>query len=552
MTDSLRKVFLQKVELPKTEESDQFKRCLTICGLPKLLSAGMRFQFRSNRDQSFCEFLAERLKHAAPEHTTFGDKEKKELKKCAAAVRWLGKDTQQKIYKNLSTNSSQPVPAADNIQYWCESLRLKIKVAQSSTTQSSAQSTSSTPSSTSIEPPPSTLSSASIKSPPSTQSPAPPDIDDANINTKVQVSPIEKIKPINNKAEFQDRMCATIPPGDILAKNAITELINSCEDDNWNQFQDCYNRFEKALTDLLCIQDKDEFETTLTEKNAEIFTLYRRLFELMSPKTTDYHSVYDRYKNVLPAQATLVQIPSREDNKLGYIHANRINSRVIAMQGPLEETTKDVYELFRQEKCNVAISIGEPIVEGREKFFPWWEQTKSPGYTVQSIRQETIDTTHDVLDEKGVTVPNIKHKIDIRKVTITYPDKDTKEIIHIHCPTWQDYATIPYEVTALILEHAALHANGAPIPIHCSAGIGRTGALCLSESIQHQLNTNPSQLNFAREAFNLRVMRPGMVQEASQLKSILQFTHTQMAQNKMSHTHPTAPLPNNPHPIPNQ
>eukprot|EP00747_Dinoflagellata_sp_TGD_P180377 gnl/TRDRNA2_/TRDRNA2_32732_c0_seq2.p1 gnl/TRDRNA2_/TRDRNA2_32732_c0~~gnl/TRDRNA2_/TRDRNA2_32732_c0_seq2.p1 ORF type:complete len:211 (-),score=22.36 gnl/TRDRNA2_/TRDRNA2_32732_c0_seq2:48-680(-) len=122
-------------------------------------------------------------------------------------------------------------------------------------------------------------------------------------------------------------------------------------------------------------------------------------------------------------------------------------------------------------------------------------------------------------------IPGVKD--GIRRVIEVHFDGDSWELTQLHHPGWDDCGAVPRsEALSLV---ASLSANfpqsqaSAPILVHCSAGVGRTGCFiglcCLIASIVDQRVQNDGKVpsvSVMATVLHLRKHRPLMVQTQAQ------------------------------------
>ncbi|MFH4981040.1 hypothetical protein AB6A40_007749 [Gnathostoma spinigerum] len=90
-----------------------------------------------------------------------------------------------------------------------------------------------------------------------------------------------------------------------------------------------------------------------------------------------------------------------------------------------------------------------------------------------------------------------------------------KQVRHFHWTDWPDRGVPPCRLTAMVI---LSHVRGTkkPITVHCSAGIGRTGAVVAIEFISERLQTGHSCEAMDEILKELRNYRPYSIQTDSQ------------------------------------
>jgi len=109
---------------------------------------------------------------------------------------------------------------------------------------------------------------------------------------------------------------------------------------------------------------------------------------------------------------------------------------------------------------------------------------------------------------------------------IDEPDSSL-EVLHIHYTEWPDFGVpeSPKNITAVIndienFKEAVAASPDAPVIVHCSAGIGRTGTLLAIISFMEFKKINSPSPNIPKIVSKLRKQRMGMVQTFEQYSFI--------------------------------
>ncbi|CAN6476235.1 unnamed protein product [Victoria cruziana] len=186
------------------------------------------------------------------------------------------------------------------------------------------------------------------------------------------------------------------------------------------------------------------------------------------------NSEKNRYIDVLPFDDSRVVLDSSRDNKLmgnGYINASFIEaasdgnfSCFIATQGPLPETAEDFWEMVIQYHCPVVVMLTRLVDNYMSSAAPL-------------------------------------------------------SVLHLQYPDWPDHG-VPVNTGAVrdILKRIYhLPVALGPLVVHCSAGIGRTGAFCtILHTIQRILTGDMSAVDLDKTIVGFRSQRIGMVQTEDQ------------------------------------
>ncbi|XP_013913631.1 PREDICTED: tyrosine-protein phosphatase non-receptor type 5 [Thamnophis sirtalis] len=267
-------------------------------------------------------------------------------------------------------------------------------------------------------------------------------------------------------------------------------------------------------------------EEELHQKALDSFVLQTEFFAIpmnfIDPKEYDIPGLVrkNRYKTILPNPHSRVCLTSDdEDDPLSsYINANYIRGYrgeekvYIATQGPIVNTVSDFWRMVWQEHSPIIVMITN-IEEMNEKCTEYWPE--------EQIAYEGIE----------ITVNRVIQADDYRLRLITLKNgEETRNLKHYWYTSWPDQKT-PDQAPALLqlvqeVEEAMQHAEekNAPIIVHCSAGIGRTGCF-IATSICCKQWKNESMVDILRTTCQLRLDRGGMIQTSEQY----QFVHHVMS-----------------------
>lgn len=193
----------------------------------------------------------------------------------------------------------------------------------------------------------------------------------------------------------------------------------------------------------------------------------------------------------------------------------------IASQAPTVGTFGTFYHHLCTEQVGTLLNL-TPLAEGQiVKSHAYWPSSTSeplhvePGWTVELLwERESTDA-----DTDGLTW---------RRLRLQPADGDAHELTLLHYTGWRDHGPLPMpQLLALLAEvHTACQAtpSGAPLWVHCSAGIGRSGTLIgvvLAEQLAPDAFADASSMDLAVHITKyLREFRGGMVQTPGQLVTL--------------------------------
>ncbi|XP_048803990.1 tyrosine-protein phosphatase non-receptor type 5 isoform X1 [Lagopus muta] len=254
-------------------------------------------------------------------------------------------------------------------------------------------------------------------------------------------------------------------------------------------------------------------EEELHKKALDSFILQAEFFEIpmnfVDPKEYDIPGLVrkNRYKTILPNPHSRVCLTSadQDDPLSSYINANYIRGYggeekvYIATQGPIVNTVSDFWRMVWQERSPIIVMITN-IEEMNEKCTEYWPEEQITYEGIEIIVNQVIQADDYRLRlitlKKGEEVRNLKHYW-----YTSWPDQKTPD----QAP--------PLLQLVLEVEEAMQNAEekNAPVIVHCSAGIGRTGCFIATSVCCKQLKSE-GIVDILRTTCQLRLDRFPLLQ----------------------------------------
>ncbi|XP_072173083.1 receptor-type tyrosine-protein phosphatase epsilon-like [Diadema setosum] len=218
----------------------------------------------------------------------------------------------------------------------------------------------------------------------------------------------------------------------------------------------------------------------------------------------------NRYRNILPYNNTRVVLEKIDgDPYSDYINASYIDSfdrekAYICTQGPKNNTISDFWRMVWQEKIRV-IAMVTNLEEGlKKKCECYWPS----GDKVGKYGDVTVSARHTEEREFGF----------VRKFVVK-KSEESRGLIHFQFTKWPD-KSVPKQTSLLLRylqEVKAEYAtdDSAPLLVHCSAGIGRTGVVITLDSVVEQAKKT-GKVNIHGFVQAIRESRQNMVQTDEQ------------------------------------
>lgn len=232
----------------------------------------------------------------------------------------------------------------------------------------------------------------------------------------------------------------------------------------------------------------------------------------------------NRFQDVLPYDDTRVELVPTKENNTGYINASHIRMTVggqewnyIASQGPLQHTCQDFWQMVWEQGVSIIAMVTAEEESGREKSFRYWPRLGSRHNTVTYGRFKITTRFRTESGCYATTGLKIKHLLTQQERTVW----------HLQYTDWPDHGC-PEDFKGFLtyleeIQSVRRHTNSIsdpknsnqPVLVHCSAGVGRTGVVILSEIMIACLEHN-EPLDVPKHLLALRNQRMLMVQTLSQ------------------------------------
>ncbi|XP_034066630.1 tyrosine-protein phosphatase non-receptor type 12-like isoform X1 [Gymnodraco acuticeps] len=225
----------------------------------------------------------------------------------------------------------------------------------------------------------------------------------------------------------------------------------------------------------------------------------------------------NRYKDILPFDHTRVKLTLKTtNNDSDYVNANFIKGMdgpeaYIATQGPLQNTVIDFWRMNWEYNVAVIVMACREFEMGRkkcERYFPLLgEEPMSFGPFRISCESEQARTDYFI---RTLTVEN---------------ENENRRLTQFHYMNWPDH-DVPssfdsiLDMIALMREYQ--ENDDVPICVHCSAGCGRTGAICAIDYTWNLLKAGkiPEDFNVFRLIQEMRTQRHSAVQTKEQYELV--------------------------------
>ena len=230
--------------------------------------------------------------------------------------------------------------------------------------------------------------------------------------------------------------------------------------------------------------------------------------------TIEENKVKNRFKLIYPYDKSRVTlIPKSNSINSDYINASMIpgyytKECFIAAQGPKENTMQDFWQMIVEKEIVNIVMVTNLVESGRRK---------CEAYFSMKIGKKVVIGPYEInLDKEEV-----KTGYTIRKMSIDHMGKIT-QVKHFHFTAWPDHdvPTLYDELLLFVSKVQEGHIKtNAPILVHCSAGVGRTGTFITLYNLLIAIQQH-KPINIYSTVNAMREHRPQMVQAFAQYKFI--------------------------------
>jgi protein tyrosine phosphatase len=221
----------------------------------------------------------------------------------------------------------------------------------------------------------------------------------------------------------------------------------------------------------------------------------------------------NRYKNILAIDNTRVLLSHTGISGSDYINANYMDGwnkprAYIASQGPLPGTVPDFWRMVWEQGSSVVVMLTKEVELAKTKCHCYFPQ--AAGECLKAGQLEVAFVSFDyVTPDYAVRTLNLvdsatgKQRTIYQYVYLTWPDQNVPE---------QPVALLEF-VKDVRARNARARLSGAvgPVVIHCSAGIGRTGAFAVLDINMQRLSAL-GNVDVNATLSYLREQRAGAVQ----------------------------------------
>jgi protein tyrosine phosphatase len=231
----------------------------------------------------------------------------------------------------------------------------------------------------------------------------------------------------------------------------------------------------------------------------------------------------NRYADVSPYDHSRVRLLR---NNIDYINASLVavpeaDRSYILTQGPLIETAGHFWLMVWEQDSRAVIMLNRIIEKEQVKCYQY--------YPAGSENEGGNEMVFNDVGLKVTFITESRSNYHFTKRVLQLQDlqsEEVRQILHFHYTAWPDFR-VPSSSTAFldflfaIRNEKVLDYADRPPVIHCSAGIGRSGTICLIDTCLVLAAKNGGDLgsvSVANILMQMRQCRMGLIQTADQLR----------------------------------
>lgn len=293
--------------------------------------------------------------------------------------------------------------------------------------------------------------------------------------------------------------------GDDLGSSALTEKFNNL------QMQE-RNRLNHALTKTDISNAKSTGDSPVISAGVELGRKNRYKDIFLYEHARVKLSKYDTQSKDLDSITNYINA--------SYIHYPSSNLNYIATQGPLTETIGDFWNVVYFNNVPIILSLTPQSENQVEKCAPYW---KSGTYYSNGIKI-VVELVEEFIDFE---LSEKTEQCFCRRISVKVGEKASKEVLQVHMTNWPDFgvAICLEDILSLVALKRyisrKLDIESNPILVHCSAGCGRTGSFCVTDTCINLLLNKTKSNEISKDLIyditsNFRSQRVFMVQTIRQ------------------------------------
>ncbi|EPB80133.1 Protein-tyrosine phosphatase [Ancylostoma ceylanicum] len=227
------------------------------------------------------------------------------------------------------------------------------------------------------------------------------------------------------------------------------------------------------------------------------------------------HVVRNRYRDILPYDRNRVVLSQTDENPNGYINASFISlpkgrTHFIAAQAPLTSTLEEWWKMVDEQKVVLIVMLCKLVELSKVKCERYWPS---------EIGQSLIFGCYEITLESEESFADDDYLLRRLKMS-NQKTGESRSINQLHYREWPDHGCPSGEGQLINMIEKMPEYKGdsdAPVLVHCSAGVGRTGTIISVNYIRELIESKElDSLDLFELVMSLRKQRASMVQTQDQ------------------------------------
>ncbi|CAI8021857.1 Receptor-type tyrosine-protein phosphatase alpha [Geodia barretti] len=219
--------------------------------------------------------------------------------------------------------------------------------------------------------------------------------------------------------------------------------------------------------------------------NEEYQSLYDGRDKTISIATNSENKLKNRFGNICvydDHRVQLTPLPGHPDCQTDYINACYVDgystpSKFLATQGPLPKTLVDFWRLVWQERPPSIVMITKLEEGGKIKCQRYWPQTGRCNFGPFEV----------TLTDEQIFADYTTRRLEAQ---LEGGSGHPLKVAQFHFTAWPDHGVPDYATPLLAFHRRVIKEHNPrkrPLMVHCSAGVGRTGAFITIDHVLEQL-----------------------------------------------------------------
>lgn len=235
-----------------------------------------------------------------------------------------------------------------------------------------------------------------------------------------------------------------------------------------------------------------------------------------------YMKFIDRNKYCLPFLENRITLNDGTEMSASAVMTSNGYQHFIATQAPFKSNKHFFWQMVLENEIDQIVMVTEftDIDTARALADPYWPQQLNEKIVLENGLEVTLLEERDLFSE-------LDEYIQMRKFNL-HSQEDDKIVTHYWYRNWIDGSAPKQSETILALinkveNDKVLLKSNAPILVHCSAGVGRTGVFLALYHLMQREKNNDQKINFFNFVAFLRWQRHYLVATPAQYKFCYQI-----------------------------